>query len=46
MEKNKDVIVKIEAQPDSAVSAERLRKNIAVWYRTPQGGVAYRMIHA
>ena len=44
-EKNEDVIVRIEGLADSVVSAERVKKNLAVWYKT-EGGVAYRLVHA
>lgn len=44
-EKNKDVIVRIEPLADSAVSAERVRKNVAVWFKSGDG-ISYRVVHA
>jgi len=45
LDKNKDMIVRTEPLADSAVSAERLKKNIAVWFKTGDG-VSYRVVHA
>ncbi|RLF39246.1 MAG: hypothetical protein DRN00_02385 [Thermoplasmata archaeon] len=44
-DKNKDVIVRVEELADSAVSAERVRKNIAVWFKSGDG-VSYRIVRA
>ena len=45
LDKNKDVIVRVEELADSAVSAERVRKNIAVWFKSGDG-VSYRIVRA
>jgi len=47
LDKNKDVIVRVEELADSAVSADRsrLKKNIAVWHKT-ENGISYRIVHA
>ncbi|RLI87611.1 MAG: hypothetical protein DRP01_01260 [Archaeoglobales archaeon] len=45
LSKNKDVIVRTEGLADSAVSSERLKKNVAVWYKNGDA-VVYRVIHA
>jgi len=45
-DKNKDVIIRTEELADSAVKpAERVRKNIAVWFKSGDG-VSYRIVHA
>jgi len=46
LDKNKDAIVRTEELADSAVKpAERVKKNIAVWYKT-ENGISYRIVHA
>jgi len=46
LDKNKDVIVRVEELADSAVKpAERVKKNIAVWHKT-ENGISYRIVHA
>jgi len=46
LDKNRDVIVRTEELADSAVKpAERVKKNIAVWYKT-ENGISYRIVHA
>ena len=46
LDKNKDVIVRVEELADSAVKpAERVKKNIAVWFKSGDG-VSYRIVHA
>jgi len=46
LDKNKDAIVRVEELADSAVKpAERVRKNIAVWFKSGDG-VSYRIVHA
>ena len=46
LDKNKDVIVRVEELADSAVKpAERVKKNIAIWHKTANG-IAYRIVHA
>jgi len=45
LNKNKDVIVRVEELADSAVSAERVRKNIAVWFKSGDG-ISYRIVRA
>ena len=46
LNKNKDVIVRVEELADSAVKpAERVKKNIAVWFKSGDG-VSYRIVHA
>ena len=44
-EKNKDVLIRTEPLEDSAVSAERVRKNVAVWFKSGDG-ISYRVVHA
>jgi len=45
LDKNKDVIVRVEELADSAVKpAERVKKNIAVWFKSGDG-VSYRIVH-
>ena len=45
LDKNRDAIVRTEELADSAVSEERVKKNIAVWHKT-ENGIAYRIVHA
>jgi len=46
LNKNKDVIVRVEELADSAVKpAERVKKNIAVWFKSGDG-ITYRIVHA
>ena len=46
LDKNKGVIVRVEELADSAVKpAERVKKNIAVWFKSGDG-VSYRIVHA
>jgi len=46
LDKNKDAIVRTEELADSAVKpAERVKKNIAVWFKSGDG-VSYRIVHA
>jgi len=46
LDKNKDIIVRVEELADSAVKpAERVRKNIAVWFKSGDG-VSYRIVRA
>ena len=46
LDKNKDVIVRVEELAYSAVKpAERVRKNIAVWFKSGDG-VSYCIVHA
>jgi len=46
LDTNKDVIVRVEELADSAVKpAERVKKNIAVWFKSGDG-VSYRIVHA
>jgi len=45
LDKNKDTIVRVEELADSAVSKERVKKNIEVWFKSGDG-VSYRIVHA
>jgi len=45
LKKNASVIIRTEELADSAVSAERVKKNIAVWHKT-ENGISYRIVHA
>jgi len=46
LDKNRDAIIRTEELADSAVKpAERVKKNIAVWYKT-ENGISYRIVHA
>jgi len=45
LDKNKDAIVQVEELADSAVSKKRVKKNIAVWFKSGDG-VSYRIVHA
>jgi len=45
LDKNKDIIVRVEKLADSAVKpAERMRKNIAIWFKSGDG-ISYRIVH-
>jgi len=45
LDKNKGVIVRVEELADSAVKpAERVKKNIAVWFKSGNG-ISYRIVH-
>jgi len=44
-EKNKDVLIRTEPLADSAETAERVRKNVAVWFKSGDG-ISYRVVHA
>ena len=45
LDKNKDAIVQVEELADSAVSKKRVKKNIAVWFKS-SNGISYRIVHA
>ena len=46
LDKNKDAIVRVEELADSAVKpAERVKKNIAVWFKSGDGVSYLSLIH-